>query len=273
MYAELHPSSHQQRLLGGATTVVVLALLAFALSRPMRLTFAEREPEIISLMDIQPDIAPDIQPVIPLQAIDLPAPKVMVNLPEFERLAAPPTLTSPAPIVSPEASPAPSGSDSLVGTPNGKGRSNGTGAGSAGQSLVPPVRLDGADMPFDLKSASRAGRVTSLNFCVTEEGRASHVQLAATSGFSDIDAIAIDWLAQQRFTPGKLDGAHVRMCATYDIRWSLANATKIEALDTAKAHANIIRRRSRYPRQFVYWPEDRPFPGCDAVSVCRLQVE
>lgn len=273
MYAQLPESSHRRRWVGAAATLAALALLAFALSRPIRLTSAEREPELILVMDIERDIAPDVRPIIPQQTIDLPTPKVMVNLPDFENPTAPPALTSPAPVFSADASPASSGSDTVLGEPDGAGRSDGSGAKVDDAGLVPPVRLGGTGMPFDLKSASRAGLVTSLNFCVTEDGRTRHVQLAASSGFSDMDTIAIDWLAQQQFTPGTLDGARARMCGTYDIRWSYSKATSFESRDAAKAHAETIRRRSRYPRQFVYWPEDRPFPGCDAVSICRTNVE
>jgi len=272
MYAALRPPSHRRRLLGAAATLIVIALLAFVLSRPVDLSLVEpRTPDIIPVMDLAPEIAPDIRPDIPLQTIDLPVPLITVNLPDFERPPAPPALTSPAPATSPEAAPAPSGSDTVVGLPDGTGRLNGS-APRTGARLIPPVRTGGADAPFDLKSASRAGRVTSLNFCVTEAGRVSDVQLAASSGFSDMDTIAIDWLAQQAFTPGTLDGVRARMCATYDIRWSFSQATFLEAKDAARAHATTIARRSRYPRQFVYWPEDRPFPGCDAVTICKLQV-
>ena len=281
MYAELRQSSRPQRLVGAATTLSTLALLAFAI-RPMPPTSVEPAPETIPVVLIKPDTAPAILPVMPLQKIDLPLPMTMVNLPEFEKPAASPALptlapmTSPdaspsgndAPITAPDPSPRPSGNESLFGAPDGTGRTNGTGS-----ILKPPVRRVADDTPFDLKTASRSGLVTSLNFCVTDRGRVSDVQLAASSGFDDTDAIAIDWLGRQRFTPGTLDGVRARMCATYDIRWTFSKATSAEAREAARAHAATIRRRSSYPRQFVYWPQDRPFPGCDAVTICRQTLQ
>jgi hypothetical protein len=266
MYAELHQSSQRQRLAGAATTLITLALLAFATSRPMAPPAVGPAPEVVSVVVIKPpDTAPAILPVIALQNIDLPLPMPMVKLPEFEKSAAFPALPSIAPITSPDASP--SGNEARLGAPNGTGRMNGTGS-----ILIPPTRLITDDTPFNLKTASRSGRVTSLNFCVTDSGRVSDVQLAATSGFGDTDAIAIDWLGRQRFTPGTLDGVRARMCATYDIRWTFSKATEFEARDAAKAHAAAIRQRSRYPRQFVYWPQG-PFPGCDTVTICRKAVQ
>ena len=276
MSAELRPSSYTQRLSGGAATLIILALLAFTLSRPWVQTFEDRAPEDVVVFNVTRDKPPDVRLAAPVQDIDLTIPAIRVDLPEFENVVTAQTLPSVAPISSPDASPAPSSGPSLLGRPEGTGPANGAGAGvgsGTGGGMMPPVRISGGSMPFDLKSASRAGRVTSLNFCVTEEGRASDVQLAATSGFRDMDAIAVDWLAQQRFTPGTLDGVPARMCATYDIRWSYSQATSFEARDTAKAHAETIRRRSRYPRQFVYWPEDRPFPGCDAVTICKDHLD
>jgi hypothetical protein len=281
MYADRRQSSHPQHLVGAATTLITLALLAFAILRPMVQTSVGPAPEAIPFVLIEPDTAPAILPVMPLQKIDLPLPMKTVNLPEFEKPAASPALPSLAPITSsdaspsgneapittPDASPRPSGNEAVFGTPDGTGRTNGTGS-----ILIPPVRRITEDTPFDLKTASRSGLVTSLNFCVTDRGRVSDVQLAATSGFDDTDAIAIEWLGRQRFTPGTLDGVRARMCATYDIRWTFSKATSLEAQESAKAHATTIRRRSRYPRQFVYWPQG-PFPGCDAVTICRQTIQ
>jgi hypothetical protein len=282
MYAELRQSSRPQRLVGAATTLIMMALLAFATLRPMVQISVEPAPEAITVVVIKPDTAPAILPVIPLQNIDLPPPMTKVNLPEFEKPAASPVLPSLAPITSPDASPSgneapvttpdasprPSGNEALFGRPDGTGRTNGTGS-----TLIPPVRRITDDTPFDLNTARRSGLVTSLNFCVTDTGRVSDVQLAATSGFDDTDATAIEWLGRQRFTPGTLDGVRARMCATYDIRWTFSKATSLQAREAAKAHAATIRRRSRYPRQFVYWPQDRPFPGCDAVTICRQTIQ
>lgn len=280
MYAELRQFSRPQRLVGAATTLITLTLLAFAI-RPTVQTFVEPTPEAIPVVLLKPETAPAILPVMPLQKIDLPLPMTAVNLPEFEKPAAFPALPTLAPITSPDASPSgsdapittpdpsprPSGNETLFGSPEGTGRTNGTGS-----ILKPPVRKASADAPFDLKTAGRSGLVTSLNFCVSDAGRVSDVEIAATSGFDDTDAIAIDWLGRQRFTPGTLDGVRVRMCATYDIRWTFSKATSGEAQEAARAHATTIRRRSRYPRQFVYWPQDRPFPGCDAVDICRMDA-
>ena len=282
MYAELRQSSRPQRLLGAATTLIALALLALAVLRPMVRTSVEPATETVPVVLIKPDTAPTILPVMSLQKIDLPLPMTMVNLPEFEKPTASAALPSIAPITSPDASPSgneapittpddsprPSGNEALFGTPDGTGRTNRTGS-----TLIPPVRRITDDTPFALKTASRSGLVTSLNFCVTDRGRVSNVQLAATSGFDDTDAIAIDWLGRQRFTPGTLDGVRARMCATYDIRWTFSKATAAEARESARAHAAAIRKRSRYPRQFVYWPLDRPFPGCDAVTVCQQNIQ
>lgn len=268
MHAELRPFSRPPRLAGAATTLVTLSVLAFIILHPMVRPLAEpdRESEAITFVPVHPDVTPDVLPTIPLEKIDLPMPLAMVNLPEFENPVAAPALPSLAPVTSPDGTARPSGGDaSVIGSPTGTGRASGSG----GSTLVPPVRRGSSDAPFGLKDAERAGLVTSLNFCVTNTGRVQHVQLAEGSGFADTDAIAIDWLARQRFTPGTLDGVRVRMCATYDIRWSFAQASSAEAQTAARAHATTIRRRSRYPRQFVYWPEDRPFPGCDAVTVCK----
>jgi outer membrane biosynthesis protein TonB len=265
MYAELRSFSRPQRVAGAAATVITLALLAALLLRPMLQPLAEPPPETVTVAVLQPKVMPAVLPDIPLKNVELPIPLLVVNLPEFETPMVSTALPTLSPNTSPDAAPRASGGEPVSGTPEGTGRATGSG----GSKLVPPVRRSSADAPFDLKQASRSGLVTSLNFCVTEAGRVTDVQLAATSGFDDTDKIAIDWMGRQRFTPGTLDGVRARMCATYDIRWTFSKAVEIERQDAARAHARTIRQRSRYPRQFVYWPEDRPFPGCDAVNVCR----
>lgn len=264
MYAELRSFSRPQRVAGAATTVITLALLTFLLLRPMVQTFAETEPEAVTAVVIKPDTPQAVLPDIPLQNVDLPIPLMVVNMPEFESPVISPALPSLSPNTSPNAPPRPSGGETVTGKPDGTGRANGAG----GSKLVAPVRRGSDAAPFDV-AESKSGLVTSINFCVTEAGRVRHVQLAETSGFSNMDRIAMEWLTQQRFTAGTLDGVRVRMCATYDIRWTYSKASSVEAQEEARAHAAAIRKRSRYPRQFVYWPQDRPFPGCDAVTVCR----
>lgn len=262
MDAALHPFLRPQRLVGAATTLIVIALLAFATFRPIPPAVAPA-PDVISVVAIKPRVASNVLPVIALQKIDLPPPMAMVNLPEFESLVESLALPSLAPVTSPDSLPRASGNETLFGRSEGTGRANG-----AGSILVPPVRRVAGDEPFGV-SKLRAGLVTSLDFCVTDRGRVRDARLAVTSGFDDMDAIAIEWLERQRFKPGTLDGVPAKMCATYDIRWINSKATRAEAQAAADAHAAAIRARSRYPRQFIYWPYDRPFPGCDAVDICQ----
>jgi hypothetical protein len=246
---------------GGATTLIAVALLAFAVYRPVQ-PEATPAPEVVSFAVIEPDTTSVIPPTVPLQKIDLPPPTVMVNLPAFEAPVTSNAFPSLAPMTSPNAPPRPSGSEVLFGASNGTSRANG-----AGSTLIPPVRRATDDAPFGV-SPRKAGLVTSLNFCVTGKGRVRNVELAATSGLDDLDGIAIEWLERQRFKAGTLDGIPAKMCATYDIRWVNSRATGAEAHAAANAHTSVIKQRSRYPRQFVYWPYDRPFPGCDAVDIC-----
>ena len=274
MLASLRRYLYPQRLAGVVTALAALALLALVLRVALpaeRETISEFVP-ITAIESSAPQVV--IAPPVPLPNINLPLPKLGVDLPTFEMPAAapsaPPTV---APITSPDASPAgndastgaanaaPSAGEALFGAPNGSGGRNG-----AGSNMTPPVRRSADHEPFNV-SASRSGLVTSLNFCVNPNGVVRDVQLAASSGFQDTDAIAIEWLERQRFKPGTLDGARVRMCATYDIRWTFSKATSLELQDAANAHAATISGRSRYPRQFVYWPAG-PFPGCDAVAIC-----
>jgi outer membrane biosynthesis protein TonB len=274
MFASLRRYLYPQRLAGAVTALAALALLALAL-RPTVPADREQISESVPILAIEASVPePITAPTVTLPNVDLPLPKLRVDLPIFETpaapLSAPPTM---APITSPDASPAgndaatepanatPSGGEVPFGAPNGSGRAKG-----AGSSMTPPVRRSGDDAPFNV-NASRSGLVTSLNFCVNQYGVVRDVQLAASSGFRDTDAIAIDWLERQRFKPGTLDGVRVRMCATYDIRWTVSKATSLELQDAANAHEATIRERSRYPRQFVYWPQGL-FPGCDAVTVC-----
>jgi hypothetical protein len=265
MSATLHPLSRPQRLVGAATTLIAMALLAFAVVRPMQQAAAPA-PEVISFAAIEPDTTSVILPTVPLEKIDLPLPIAMVNLPEFEMPVEATALPSLAPIISPDAPPRPSGNEILFATSNGTSRANG-----AGSTMIPPVRWDMSDAPFRV-SARKAGLVTSLNFCVTDRGRVRDVKLAATSGSDDMDTTAIRWLERQRFKSGTLDGIPARMCATYDVRWIHSRATRAEAQAAANAHASAIKRRSRYPRQFIYWPHDRPFPGCDALDICEKNL-
>jgi len=263
MYATLQPLSRPQRLVGAAATLIAVLLLAFATVRPMQST-ATPPPEVVRFATIEPDRPSSVLPTVPLQKVDLPLPMAMVNLPEFESPVESAALPSLAPITSPDARPRPAGNEVLFGRSDGTGRENG-----AGSIIIPPVRIAKADAPFDV-SASKAGLVTSLNFCVTGRGGVRDVQLAVTSGFEDLDTTAAGWLEKQRFKPGTLDGVRITMCATYDVRWIDPKAGRAEAQAAANAHASAVRKRSRYyPRQFIYWPYDRPFPGCDAVDVCQ----
>ncbi len=274
MFARLRRYFRPQRLAGAVTALAALALLTVAWRATVP-TEREEISEFVPLVAIEAPVPePVIVPTVMLPKADLPLPRLLVDLPVFETpaapLSAPPTV---APITSPDASPAgndagtgpadaaPSGGDVAFGAPNGTGRAKG-----GGSAMTPPVRRSGDAAPFNV-NASRSGLVTSLNFCVNQNGVVRDVQLAASSGFRDTDAIAIDWLEGQRFKPGTLDGVRVRMCATYDIRWTVSNATALELQAAADAHAATIRERSRYPRQFVYWPQGL-FPGCDAVTVC-----
>lgn len=269
MQAELHPSSRLPRLAGAATTLTVLALLTLAFSRPAAQTIDEPAVDAITFAAVERNVAPDIPPVMLLQNIDLPTPAVMISLPAFDRAVVSPALPSLAPVSSPEASPAPSGRVGVAhGRPDGTGRTHG-----AGSSLIPPVRAITDDAPFDLGTSTRSGLVTSLDFCVTDQGRTRHVRLATSSGFRDMDATAIEWLERQRFKPGTLDGVPVNMCATYDIRWTNSKASPFDARTAAAAHAAAIRKRSQYPRQFVHWPQAGPFPGCDAVTLCKQTIQ
>lgn len=267
MQATLRPSLQPKRLAGAAVTLSAIALLAFALLQPITQPPTEPAPETVSFVPLEPYVTPDILRVAPLENIDLPLPRAMVDLPEFREPTISVTLPSLSPATSPNGSPLPSGNAALIGAADGTGDANGV-----GPILVPPVRLASSAMPFELKNPNRAGLVTSLNFCVTDGGQVRHVNLATTSGFRSMDEIAIDWLDKQRFTPGTLDGVPARMCATYDIRWTYSLASPYEAQVAAKAHATAIRKRSRYPRQFVLWPQDSPFPGCDAITSCSTTV-
>lgn len=265
MHATLHPLSRPQRVVGVATTLVAIVLLPFVIYRPTQ-PQTEPEPYVVSFATVEPD-TPVILPAIPLEKVDLPLPLATIDLQEFETPVESTALTSLSPNTSPSAPPRPSGNEVLFGTPEGTGRSKG-----AGSILKPPVRRATPDDSFGVWKPERAGVVTSLNFCVTDRGRARHVQLAVTSGFDDMDTIAIRWLEKQRFRPGTLDGVPVGMCATYDIRWTHLKASPAEARAEAAAHAAVIDGRSHYPRQFVYWPYDRPFPGCDALDLCEKNL-
>lgn len=267
MYAELRPFLRPQRLAGAGATLITLALLAGVIFRSMPPLPATPASEVVSMVVLKPETVPFVLPDIPLPKIGLPIPMAMVNLPEFVAPVPSPALPRVSSVISTDAPPRPSGSEALSGTLAGTGRTNGSG----GSILKPPVRRRSADAPFVLKQASRSGLVTSLNFCVNETGSVTDVQLAASSGFDDTDKIAVDWLERQRFKPGTLDGARARMCATYDVRWTYSQALEVEAQEAAKAQARTIRQRSRYPRQFIYWPQG-PFPGCDAVKVCRRTI-
>lgn len=264
MYAELHSLLRRQRLAGGATTLVLLVLIALVVLRPMQIA-VEPVPKIVEVAAIKPDIVPDIPRPVALPAkIDLPLPPAAVDLPEFTTPVDSPTLPSIAPLPSPDPVLRPSGNEASVGLSDTAGR-------TTGSNMKPPVRRAAIDDSYPMSTRDDVGLVTSLNFCVTDKGRVRDVQLATTSGFSDMDTIAAAWLEKQRFRPGTLDGVAATMCATYDIRWVSSKATRTEVQAAAKVHAAVVRQRSRYPRQFVPWPHSRPFPGCDAVDICQRE--
>jgi hypothetical protein len=248
---------------GAATTLTVIALLALVILRPAEIAVAPY-PDIIEFATIVPERTPDVpHPVAqPAPKIDLPMPVVALKLPEFATPVETPALPALALNPSPDAVARPSGAEAPYGKKDGTGR-------IAGSNLKPPVRRAGLDDSFPMSTRKDVGLVTSLNFCVTDKGRVRDVQLAVTSGFSDMDSTAARWLERERFRPGTLDGVATTMCATYDIRWVYSKATRAEAQAAGEAHAAVVRERSRYPRQFVPWPYDRPFPGCDAVDICR----
>ncbi len=68
---------------------------------------------------------------------------------------------------------------------------------------------------------------TGVEVCVTANGRVSSAQLATSSGHPRLDAAALKWVRNARFTPGSVGGAAQAVCGhTVVYEWRLEDATR-----------------------------------------------
>jgi protein TonB len=169
----------------------------------MRLDGSVIEAEVIPT-DRRIPSPPSLPPVIfpASRPVDFPAPQVAIDLP---------------------AEPAPT-TGGAIDTQSGVERPPPVAAAKAAPDdpgpVVRPQPIDGPKgvnrYPSASLQAKESGTVAMI-ICVSPEGRVSSVELAHSSGFPRLDAVALSIASEYRFKPATRYGTPVAACAHYNI--------------------------------------------------------
>ena len=196
------------RIVGASATVLLVALLMLALTTASIGIQAERESPVQFVMLDDPNPEPETEIAAPeLPKIDITADLVQPMLPQFEFAKEPPAAA-------PDPAPAPSENANAGEPAPSKGETR--------TSIILPVKMPAPvpKGPPEVRLAGRSG-VTIMKLCVTEDGKVRDAVVAGSSGRSELDLTAINWLRDSRFEPGRIDGVATRMCGKFQFNWRL----------------------------------------------------
>ena len=169
-------------------------------------TPVEPTPEEIPQPEPIPEPVPAPEPVPEPEQIQEPAPEPKPRpkpqpKPVAKPVAKPAKPMTPAAVAGALGSTGTGRQSGPLGTPGGTAKAGGAGSGK------PAVISKGGSLPYPPESKAAGERGSPVvSFTVDTSGRATGVRVSRSSGFSRLDAAAIEWIRRWRFKPAMRDG-------------------------------------------------------------------
>lgn len=210
MYAIAQRPRNATRLTGVVAAALFTIGAGYVFSDGMRqdiIPVFDQRTELVMIAPEQELLPLPVEKPEPVEEVKIAAPELFAPdipfVPEVPVITAPPAPEVP---VAPEPAPGP--------------------VSLAGSDRIPPKLRTGRkpDYPAASIRASEQG-TTQLEVCVTDKGRVQSVSVVRSSGFPRLDDAAVNWLRNERFTPGMVGGKPQPMCGhSVYYQWDLKNA-------------------------------------------------
>jgi len=210
------PSKNSKRMMAFVLVVVIHVLFVWVLAsglgkKVVEVVLGPVETRLIEELPEEDDEPPPPPPEIETPPPYVPPPEISIEIPvDTGPSTAISNVTSERPVAAPPPPPPPKVVEKQVvrTPPSTQGRG---------------ARITQPEYPPASRRAGEEGTVT-LKVLVSENGRASEVSVAKSSGFPKLDEAAIKEVQRNwRFVPGKEDGKAVAMWHTFAVTFRLTD--------------------------------------------------